>query len=439
MKRILAMLLVALTALFIAGCGMRTVDEMYCLPKRSEEDSQLQQAIDQAMTDLDYSAPVSGEHQQSVQMADLDGDKKQEYLVFTKGTSERPLRVLVFKEKNDEFMLLDTIVNTGSAFDRVEYVQMDGKGGAEIVIGRQISNQLVRSVAVYTYTDQGFQQILNTNYQKFLTVDMDSDGISDLFIFRPGTAENDNGIAELYYMNGDGMERGNEMSMSGPVDKLKRIMVGKLNDHRVAVYAASSVDDNALITDVYALIDGKLKNISFSNESGTSVSTMRNYYVYAEDIDADGVVELPDLNTFVPLPGADLTQRYEMVRWYAMASDGTEVDKLYTYHNFIGGWYLELDPSLATHLTVNRKSGFEEFHIWDSSYQKTEKIFTIYTLTGKNRDEQVREGGYAVLLQTETVIYAVKVEDAALNVDMTEEKLIRNFHMIHQVWNTGEI
>ena len=86
MKRILILLLAVLTALSVAGCGMRTVDEMYCLPKRTEEDSQLQQAIDNAMSELDYSAPVSGEHQQSVQMADLDGDRKQEYLVFTKGT-----------------------------------------------------------------------------------------------------------------------------------------------------------------------------------------------------------------------------------------------------------------------------------------------------------------------------------------------------------------
>jgi hypothetical protein len=66
---------------------------------------------------------------------------------------------------------------------------------------------------------------------------------------------------------------------------------------------------------------------------------------------------------------------------------------------------------MATHLTVNRKSGAEEFYVWDSSYQKSEKIFTIYTLTGKNRDEQVREGGYTVLLQTETVVYAAKVEN----------------------------
>lgn len=439
MKRILILLLAVLTALSVAGCGMRTVDEMYCLPKRTEEDSQLQQAIDNAMSELDYSAPVSGEHQQSVQMADLDGDRKQEYLVFTKGTSERPLRVLIFKEVSGQFVLLDTIENTGSAFDQVEYVQMDKRGGVEIVIGRQISNQLVRSVSVYTYTDQGFQQILNTNYKKFLTVDMDSDGASELFVFRSGTAENDNGIAELYYMIDGSMERGNEMSMSGPVDRLKRIIVGKLIDHRVAVYAASSVDDNALITDVYALIDGKLKNISFSNESGTSVSTMRNYYVYAEDIDSDGIVELPDLNTLVPLPGADLTQRYEMIRWYAMASDGTEVDKLYTYHNFIGGWYLVLEPSVATYLTVNRTAGAEEFYVWDSSYQRAEKIFTVYTLSGKNREEQVREGGYSILLQTETVIYAVKLESAAQDINITEEKLIRNFHMIHQVWNTGEI
>ena len=439
MRRIIALILAAAAALSLSGCAMRTVDEMYCLPKRTEEDSKLQLAIEQAMSDLEYSAPVSGEHQQSVQMADLDGDGEEEYLVFTKGISERPLRVLVFKEVNDSFVLLETIENTGTAFDQVEYVQMDEIGGVEIIIGRQVSNQLVRTVSVYTYTDQGFQQVLTTNYSKFLMADMNADGCADLFLFRPGTAENDSGVAEFYFMKNGAMERGNEMLMSGPVENLKRIVVGKLNDHRIAVYAASSVDETTLITDIYALIDGKLENISFSNESGTSVSTLRNYYVYAEDIDNDGVVELPDINTLVPLQGADLSQRYEVIRWYAMASDGTEVDKCYSYHNFIGGWYLELDSHLASHLTANRQSGAEELYLWDATYQHAEKILTIYTLSGKAREEQARDGGYTVLLKTDTVIYAAKIEEAAQSAGITEEKVIRSFQLIRHVWKTGEI
>ena len=93
-KRIVLLMLVMLTALLFGGCTMRTVEEMYALPKRSEEFNEMQSAIDTAMYGMSYASPQSGENQQTVQMADLDGDGKDEILVFAKGASEKPLQVL---------------------------------------------------------------------------------------------------------------------------------------------------------------------------------------------------------------------------------------------------------------------------------------------------------------------------------------------------------
>ena len=73
-KRILLLVLATLTALLFTGCAMRTVEEMYALPKRSEEFNEMQSAIDTAMYGMTYASPHSGENQQTVQMADLDGD-----------------------------------------------------------------------------------------------------------------------------------------------------------------------------------------------------------------------------------------------------------------------------------------------------------------------------------------------------------------------------
>ena len=85
-KRILFLAL--LTALLLSGCGMRTVDQMYALPKRSDTYNELQSVICQAMSGLVYSAPTAGDNQQTVQMADLNGDGRDEYLVFAKGSME---------------------------------------------------------------------------------------------------------------------------------------------------------------------------------------------------------------------------------------------------------------------------------------------------------------------------------------------------------------
>ena len=170
MTRKFVILILALLALLLAGCTVQTVDDMYAPPKRSEEYSNLQSAIDRSMAGLAYCAPISGDHQQTVQIADLDGDGEEEYLLFAKGNEDRPLRILIFKKYNGVYSLANTIESNGTAFEQVEYVQMDGNGGVEIVIGYQINNQVLRAVNVYTFKQGQAEQLFSSNYTKFLTL-----------------------------------------------------------------------------------------------------------------------------------------------------------------------------------------------------------------------------------------------------------------------------
>ena len=111
---------------------------------------------------------------------------------------------------------MTTIENSGLAFDQVEYVQMDGNGGGEIVIGYQINNQVLRAVNVYTFKQGQAEQLFSSNYTKFLTVDMDADFNNELFILRPGPSEESSGIAEIYGVTNGVVERSNEVQMSQP-------------------------------------------------------------------------------------------------------------------------------------------------------------------------------------------------------------------------------
>ena len=71
MKRMLLAVLAAAMSLVLSGCFVKTVDELYTLPKHSDEYNRLEQAIDQVMSsqNASYAAPVSGMNQQSVQLA----------------------------------------------------------------------------------------------------------------------------------------------------------------------------------------------------------------------------------------------------------------------------------------------------------------------------------------------------------------------------------
>lgn len=436
-KKVNILLVLALAASMLCGCSMQTVSDLYCLPKRSEEYTNLQSVMQSAMVGMEFSAPLAGENQQTMQAVDLDGDREPEYLLFAKDGSDKPLHIFVFAGDGETYELRGTIESTGSAFDQVEYIQMDDRPGYEIVVGRQVSDQVARTVSVYSLIDGQIEQIMTASYTQFLTCDLDRNGRSELFLLRPG--DTGKGVAVLYAVKNRTLERSQEVNMSEPAENIRRIMLGKLQGGSPAVYVASAVTgSDGIITDVYMLQKGVLCNVSFSNESGTSVQTLRNYYIYADDIDGDGILELPSLITMKSteeVPGA--ASQY-IIRWYAMAADGSEVDKLYTYHNFTGGWYLVVDGELASRLTVSQMGSSFEFSLWDEEFTQTEKLMTLYALTGQKREEQAVADNRFVLSRSESTIYAANLEVASATYGMTKESLIGCFHLIQEDWKTGE-
>lgn len=430
-------ILILTAGLLLGGCAMTTVEDMYAPPKRSDAYKDLQRAIDEAMADMEYAAPLNGENRQSVQIADLNGDGREEYLLFARDTSENPLKILIFDRDSGECRLKQTIESSGAAFDLVEYVDLTGDGKLELVVGRQVSNLILRSAFVFTFSDGGAKQLLNVNYSKIVPADLDADGVSDLMVITRGESDADNAVAAMYSCEDGVLRRSRQADLSGNSDRIRRIMVGKLHDDVPAVYIASNVNDSAIITDIFALREGKFTNISFSNDSGTSVRTLRNYYVYADDIDDDGILELPDLIDMVPVQNTWKASNQQIIRWYAMDTMGRERNKQYTFHNFDSGWYLLLNEKITPRISVVQKDGSTVFYLWDEAFENAQILMKIDALTGSDR-ENINQLDRHEIYRTETAIYTVRVEAQAEEFGFTPELVKNAFHLIQTDWKNGE-
>ena len=431
--------LLLLLSMLLTGCTSGSVDRLYCLPKRSEAHRDLQLAIDAAMGGMEYSAPRSGENLQAVQVRDLDGDGKGEYLLFAKKAGDRPLQILIFRPTADGYALSETIETYGTAFDRVEYANIDGKPGYELIVGRRLSDQVIRAVSVYSFAEGQSALLTTDNYTHFTTCDLDGDGNGELLVFKHGEAAEQTGVA-VYYSYRDGiMERSAEVSMSAPTENVKRILVGWLADNRMAVFAASTVEENAIVTDVFSVVDGKFTNLTLSGEAGNGVGMVRNYYVYADDIDNDGVTELPELISMRPLSESESPGDSQyLIRWYALRSDGTREQKLYTYHNYESGWYISIQSDWAQRLTIVQDGTSYGVYLWNADNTESEKLLTVYAFSGQDRETQAVSGNRFLLYEGDTVQYAAELEVAAVRYGVTKDRLIRNFHLIQQDWKTGE-
>ena len=427
-RKILLPAALMLLALLLTGCSMRTVEEMYALPKRSEEYSQLQAAIDYAMHGIDYSAPISGEHQQTVQTADLDGDGVDEYLVFASGSWESPLQVLIFKQAEDGSCdLVDIIECNGTAFERVEYVPFNDKPGLDIVLGCQVSDQVLRSVSVYSLEEGSIQQLLLVGYSKFLTCDMDGNGKNELMVLRPGEMESEPAVAVSYASRDGQIQRSEEVVLSSTTSQIRRVATGNLVSGERAVFVSSSGEKGKVPIDILIMRREVLTKISALDPEN---STLRDLCADPQDIDEDGVMELPTRLPILPVSVWRNDNEQSLLRWFALDAEGGETDKLLTFHNFRQGWYLRLDNSWSQYISVVQGDDVFTFYMWNEDFSEALALFSIFTFTGSSRNEEVGIDGRFLLHGTDSVVYAAKLEADAAAYAVTRSTITEAFRLI---------
>ena len=234
------------------------------------------------------------------------------------------------------------------------------------------------------------------------------------------------------------MERLPEARLSGGVTAISRIATGYVAEDVPAVFVTGFYEESELVTDVFAMSDGNMQNLAEADPIGAA-PRVRDYYVYATDVDSDGITELPKP---IPLSTSGDSAGYWIIEWYGLAPDGTRTRKLRTFHNYqsSGGWYLALpdeweNPAIYRGNNVGGVSGYV-FARWDQQ-GKGGELFTLYAFTGERRMELAEADGRFILAEKGETVYSAALGEG--RGDLTEDDLRAMFRFIKIDWNTGEM
>jgi hypothetical protein len=436
-KRIAVLLLILMLSISLTGCFSVSAEELYSLPQAAEGNIQLQQTIDQALAEgAEYSSPTSGVNRQAVQLKDLDGDGVEEALAFFTVSGDKPLKIYIYRRNDKTYERVAVIDGDGTAIRSVEYVDMNGDGWRELIVGWQMSST-IQMLSVYSLRDFQPVPLFSTDYTEYAACDLTADRCTDVLVLRLESSGL-SGEAECYSMMADGEVVSSTAKISDGVESIAQVITGKLSDGTEAVFVESTDAANNNVTDIFCCIrDGSLKNITLSSQTNASIGTVRSYSISSTDINEDGIIEVP-----CPweLP-AQTETRYWAVDWYSYNVNGRRTRVLTTYHNPTDGWYLIIPDSWRQKVTVRREDRvagertlvFSQVLSDDGS---TVDFLKIYTLSGENREERSKVGARFILTCEGDKIYAAEIlqvtNDYSITVDT--EIVQENFNVIYSDW-----
>lgn len=439
-------------ALVLTGCLFQTPESLYRLPKLPKEYSNLQDKLTQLLaTGLTYASPVTGSNTQSVQLQDLNGDGKDEAVVFlrdTSSTAEKPLKIYIFKQnKAEEYETACTIESEGTAIQWITYEQLNDSDMRELVISWQLATNLY-NVSVYTLEREEPKELLRKSYTACMVRDMDQDNRKEIMLLQVNENETMGNMMECYKMEGTEVYLAGSAPLSvdmaigrGTSASLK---YGYLMDGYPVLFVNGpySEGDNLRIADLFAVRDGVFTNITLDPETGNSDRTVHGYSLGVQDINGDSITELP---MRVPVPilseGEEgMADLQYVVQWYQYDRSGNAHYVYTTYHNDKDGWYLILPEEWKDAVTISRRdTAFGEriitFGYWNQAAKTAENFLSIYTITGENRASRAEIGNRVVLVDEDDTIYAAEFLPCGWDSGLTIDDLsLERFHLITKEW-----
>lgn len=323
-----------LLCLLLAGCSMPgeqvQVEELLRAPKLSGDYGDVQTALNDWLGEsaqLKY--PMQGDLLSPFLLQDLDGDGRQDAAVlYTTAQSSNVCIAILQKDDADIWHVRQNVEGLADTVESVGLAQLQPGDATQLVVGYTAA-QGDQYLAVYSYTDGVLSTILEQQYQQYLVEDITGGGNQDLILM--STLEDGGVQIELLTVDKEG--------------SFQQVAVMGLSANRFAGCASVAAGVGAdgrhyLVLDGWTGISGNnLASVLLRFDEDTQqmvpadqISTEKLYTaslrnvpsLVSQDLDSDGIVEIPTQPDEAGLLNMSQSRRMDFIVWMDYTSPHPE-------------------------------------------------------------------------------------------------------------------
>ena len=333
-KRFCRWLLCTLLCLCLAGCSMPgeqvQVEELLRAPKLSGDYGDVQTALNDWLGEsaqLKY--PMQGDLLSPFLIHDLDGDGQQDAAVlYTTAQSSNVCVAILQKGSDGMWQVRQNAEGLADTVDSVGLAQLQPGDASQLVVG-YVAAQGDHYLAVYSYTDGELSTILEQQYQQYLVEDITGGGSQDLILM--STLEDGGVQIELLTVDKEGSFQ--QVAVMGlSADRFSGCAsvaagVGADGRHYLVLDGWTGISGNNLAS-VLLYFDEDTQQMVPADQISTEklyTASLRNVpSLVSQDLDGDGIVEIPTQPDEAGLLNLSQSRRMDFIVWMDYTSSHPE-------------------------------------------------------------------------------------------------------------------
>lgn len=438
------MIPVLLSLLLLGGCTFPSGDDLLAAPRPSTNYQTLQVELEDLLASgVSYTAPTGGENRSSIQLVDLDGDGVEEAIAFFRGSTSATsnnFQIYIYKRQGDQYVCTGTVEGQGTAVQSVDYPVITPDGRRGMVVTWRLTGDGTGALTMCDFDNACVPGVLlETEYSAMELTDLTGDGARDLLLLTtdPGGRR----VARLYQYQDDELLLAGEAATSPETVSVERMRSGRVQMNQPAVFAEERMASGVgLTTDIFVYNNDTLINLALDGEDSITRSTYRPVSVYATDINADGITELPRAVLMAGYTDAAASDAVFMLDWHVYSVDRPPVAVATTYDNISDGWRLNIDSAWHDRITAVKTTDSGLSSVTFSEYISVGQqipLFTIYTATGSTREYYAGRSDLLQLGESAQAVYFARIADDAEQsaLAISEQDIKNGFSLVKQDWN----
>ena len=443
--------------LYCTGCEFPVldVDNYMRPPAASGYSAGIQQALyDELGQQFTLRYPRSGDYRSAVVLADVDGREGDEAIVFYRMSTENSgahMMVLACVDE-DEWDIIGAAESNGGEIDRVLMCDVNGDGVNELVSGwsgladggviniHSISDGALNRVNIAKNREG---TVAANEYSEMVVGDFDGDGRDELMTACRSSAEGTAYARMLKQSYGaDGavqLSIAGSVTLDGSIYKYDNAQAGCVAESNYGMVLDGCRSNGTHTTEIVCW-DKEKKTLTapVNNRESHAALLSRTLPTLSRDIDADGIIEIPDDE---PMPGFtdDSADAMYFTVWREQPDNG-DGQELRAVMRADQGYYFVFPESWEDAVTakVDQATNTMFFFAVTPEEPFSEELFRIKIFTRDEWSKRNKENEntvpsesaeYIRLAVTDYYVYAALLMPEAEEYGITEENVTGQFHL----------